>query len=160
MSLSQYWAGLILYTYWDITDLEISLVCIWIFPHTALGGRRNMEVEAQYHDHPVSHQPIRFHVLLGSIYGSQFNYCRCYCKPVIYRVNYMVTYWHEWITGVSLYKFSQLVMIDLTKISSCTIVFSFIQVIGLLKVISVSGTLVNWIITGIFLDRVVRNLHP
>ena len=160
MSWSQDWAGLILYTYWGISDLEISLVCVWIFPHPALGGRSNMEVEAQYHHHPVSHQPIHFHTQLGSRYGSQFNYCRCYCKPVIHRVNYKVTYWHEGILGVSSHKFSQLVMINLTKISSCTILDSFAQVTNLLNVISVSGILVNWTVIEIPLSCFNRNLHP
>ena len=102
-----------------------------------------MGVEAQYHDHPVSYQSIRFYALLGSEYGSQFCYYRCYCKPVIHRINYKVTYRHEGIIGVSFYKLSQLAMINLTKISSCAILDSFAQVTNLLNVISVSGILVN-----------------
>ena len=102
-----------------------------------------MEIETQYHDHLVPYQSIRFCAQLGSKDGSQFSYSWCYCKPVIHRINYKVTYRHEGIIGVSFYKLSQLAMINLTKISSCAILDSFAQVTNLLNVISVSGILIN-----------------
>ena len=70
------------YTYWGITNLEISLVCIWIPPYAILGDRSHMEIKTQFHHHSVLDQSILFHAYLGSGRGLQYSYHLRYRKAM------------------------------------------------------------------------------